>query len=188
MDDYLTITQINDFIFCPRSILFHNFLTENYTPDGFREAPQITGLAAHKAVDSGAYSSRKDVLQGTMVYCSRYRLLGRIDTFDISSGKLCERKYSITAVYPGFRYQLYAQFYALTEMGFLVKEMLLYSSKDNQRYPIPIPTEKERKELENILLKIRNYSPDSPLQINLNKCRNCNYREICDLFPENERS
>ena len=118
MESYLNITQINDFLFCPRSLLFHDFLRSNFTPDKFRETPQIQGLASHTAIDSTTYSTRRDVLQGTMVYSAKYNLLGRIDIFFITSGLLRERKYSITAIYDGFRYQLYAQYFALSEMGF----------------------------------------------------------------------
>ena len=128
MEMYLMITQINDFIFCPRSLLFHDFLRDNFSPDNFRERPQIQGRAAHATIDQGNYSSRKDILQGTMVYSARYNLLGRIDLFDRRSGTLTERKYSITAVYDGFRYQLYAQYFAFTEAGFEVKSLNLHSS------------------------------------------------------------
>lgn len=184
----MSITQINDFIFCPRSLLFHDFLRSNFSPDKFRETPQIQGLAAHAAIDSAAYSTRQDVLQGTMVYSSRYNLLGRIDLFFIFSGLLRERKYSITAVYDGFRYQLYAQYFALTEMGYHVKQMELYSSRDNLKYPISLPDAAAVREFEQTLTAIRSYVPehdDSPP--NLIRCRRCNYREICIYFPENER-
>lgn len=189
MECCLTITQINDFIFCPRSLFFHDFLRENLAPSNFRESPQIQGLAAHSAIDRREYSDRKDILQGTMVYSSKYNLLGKIDLFDTRSGRLTERKYSITAVYDGFRYQLYAQFFALSEMGYSVRCMELYSSKDNRKYPIPIPGKIETLEFEQTLDAMRKYSPEQDRSIpNLNKCRNCNYREICTWFPEEERS
>lgn len=179
------MTQINDFIFCPRSIFFHDFLRENYSPDRFRETPQIKGLAAHAAIDGAVYSTRKNILQGTTVYSEKYRLLGRIDIFDTDSGVLTERKYSITAVYKGFRCQLYAQFFALTEMGFHVSSMFLYSQKDNKKYAVPLPGEEEIREFELILSEMRSYSlADSPLTVNPGKCGHCNYREICDICPE----
>ena len=93
MESYLMITRINDFIFCPRSLLFHDFLRSNQSPDNFRETPQIRGLSAHTA-DNGTYSIKKNIPQGTMVYSYRYNLLGRIDIFDISTGSLTERKFS----------------------------------------------------------------------------------------------
>ncbi len=184
MESYLTITQINDFIFCPRSILFHNFLQDNFSPSLFRETPQLTGLAAHASLDSGNYSSLKRILQGTMVYSEKYRLFGKIDTFDVESGILTERKYSVTAVYDGFRYQLYAQYYALTEMGYAVKKLTVYSSKDNRKYPVALPDDAKRTKFEEVLKKIRCYEPESAFAVNPAKCAHCNYREICDLCPE----
>lgn len=189
MESCLTITQINDFIFCPRSLFFHDFLRENLAPSNFREVPQIKGLAAHAAIDKLAYSDRKDVLQGTMVYSAKYDLLGKIDLFDIRTGRLTERKYSVTAVYDGFRFQLYAQYFALGEMGYTVRSLELYSSRDNRKYPIPLPGEKETLEFERTLDAIRKYSPETDISMpDLNKCRNCNYREICIYYPEDERT
>ena len=188
MESYLMITQINDFIFCPRSLLFHDFLRSNYSPDNFRETPQISGLSAHTAIDNGTYSTKKNILQGTMVYSYRYNLLGRIDIFDISTGSLTERKYSITAIYDGFRYQLYAQYFALKEMGYTVKSLSLYSSKDNKKYGIAIPEKADIAAFEAILQRICSYEPEKDFSTpNLAKCRHCNYREICCFCPEEER-
>ena len=188
METYLSITQINDFIFCPRSLLFHDFLRSNFSPDKFRETPQIQGLASHAAIDSATYSTRQDVLQGSLVYSSKYNLLGRIDLFFIESGLLRERKYSISAVYDGFRYQLYAQYFALTEMGYEVRRMELYSAKDNRKYPIELPDVAAVREFEQTLAAIRAYLPENDTAPpNLTKCRHCNYREICIYFPEEER-
>lgn len=188
METYLTFTQINDFIFCPRSIFYHGFLRSNYAPSNFKETPQIQGLAAHAAIDSGSYSSRKDVLQGTTVFSSKYNLLGKIDLFFLNEGRLVERKYSVTAVYDGFRYQLYAQMFALTELGHQVNKMELYSSKDNRKYVIPLPSQEDIAEFEAVLNAIRSYDPESDRsEPNLSKCGNCNYREICSFFPEEER-
>lgn len=189
MESYLMITQINDFIFCPRSLLFHDFLRSNYSPDNFRETPQLRGLAAHAAIDNKTYSAKKSILQGTMVYSYRYGLLGRIDIFDISTGSLVERKYSITAIYDGFRYQLYAQYFALKEMGYTVNSLSLYSSKDNRKYEIAIPGKAETASFEAVLKRIRTYNPEKDYSLpDLAKCRHCNYKEICSFFPEEERS
>ena len=182
MEQYLMITQINDFIFCPRSIYFHNILRDNFSPTSYREQAQIDGLNAHKAIDSQTYSSQKKILQGTMIYSSKYNLLGRIDLFDIERGILTERKYSITAIYDGFRYQLYAQYFALIEMHYSVKELVLYSKKDNKSYKIPLPDAEEIKAFENILQNIKNYTINNDFSPNTQKCINCNYREICDLY------
>ncbi len=188
MECYLSFTQINDFMFCPRSLLFHDFLRSNVTPENFRETPQIQGLASHAAIDSSIYSTRRDVLQGSMVYSTRYNLLGKIDTFCTTTGLLRERKHSITALYDGFRYQLYAQYFALTEMGYVVRNMELYSSKDNRRYQLAIPNETAIAEFELVLAKINAYIPENDTSPpDLVKCRHCNYRNVCVYFPEEER-
>lgn len=179
----MTMTQINDFLFCPRSILFHDFLRENRSPESFRESPQVQGLAAHRSIDTGT-SSRKQ-LRGTTVYASRYQLLGKIDMFDLQTGVLTERKNSITAVYPGFRYQLYAQYFALVEMGYCVRKMRLYSYEDNSIHPVPLPEMHEIAEFEDVLKRMQNYQPDKDFTPpNPNKCRSCNYRQICIFYEE----
>jgi len=188
MEMYLTMTQINDFLFCPRSLFFHDFLRENFAPSNFRETPQLKGLAVHAAIDQHTYSTRKNILQGTMVYSARYHLLGRIDLFDIASGCLTERKNSVTAVYDGFRYQLFGQFFALTEMGYCVKKLEIYSSSDNRKYPVVLPDRESTADFEKVLDAMRSYLLENDVSVpNLNKCRHCNYREICSFFPEDER-
>ena len=106
MESYLMMTQLNDFIFCPRSIFFAGIYRTSVSDDLYHQTPQREGLAHHETIDNNKYSSRKDIITGLTVYSEKYRLLGRIDIFDQRSGILTERKYSVTAVYPGFRYQL----------------------------------------------------------------------------------
>ena len=43
-------------------------------------------MAQHEKVDSAAYSTRKSMLQGIPVYCEKYNLIGKIDTFDSVKG------------------------------------------------------------------------------------------------------
>lgn len=186
METYLQITQINDFIFCPRSIYFHDVFRGNVAPEVYRQTPQEIGLAAHAAIDSGKYSTRADVFTGTTVYCEKYGLLGRIDIFDAATGTLTERKYSVTALYDGFRYQLYAQYFALQEMGFAVREMRIYAQKTNRIFPVPVPREAEIAEFERVLERIRAFSPDSPFTPNPNKCAHCIYRPLCDICPSDD--
>ena len=146
----------------------------------------ISALQGYNAIDTNKYSSRKEIITGLTVYSEKYRLLGKIDIFDQSKGILTERKYSITAIYPGFRYQLYAQYIALTEMGFAVSELRLYSKKDNKVYPVALPDSKEMAEFEEILEKIRNFSLHSPFSPNHNKCIHCIYNSLCDSFISEE--
>lgn len=186
MEATLTMTQLNDFIFCPRSLYYNGIFRQSVDTDVYHQTPQKTGLAAHAAVDEGRYSTRGDVLQGTMVYCARYALLGRIDVFDAASGVLTERKHSITAVYDGFRYQLYAQYFALMEMGYAVNQLRLYSSKTNKVFPVALPGAAEVAAFEDLLEQMRTWTPDRPFTPNGNKCRACIYNSLCDAWTESD--
>ena len=67
MDDLLLISYLNDFIFCPASIYFHQ-LYGNREKMTYQCSDQINGTAAHAAVDSGRYSTRKIVFQSIFIY------------------------------------------------------------------------------------------------------------------------
>ena len=60
-ENYILISQLNDFTFCPVSIYFHT-LYGDLDKTLYQRAEQINGTYAHKAIDSGQYSSRKNVL------------------------------------------------------------------------------------------------------------------------------
>ena len=182
METYLRITQLNDFIFCPRSIYFHNIYEDNYNEDMFHKTWQKKGQAAHKAIDEGYYSSSKDILQGMSVYSEKYQLVGKIDTFNLKTGELTERKYSITKVYDGFRYQLYAQYFALLEMQYNVKSLKLYSKKSNLSYLIALPNDSDIAEFESVVESIHRFSLEQPFTQNPKKCHNCIYNPLCDIY------
>jgi len=63
VEDALTITLLNDFIFCPASIYFHNMYQEL---DGmiYKDVPQIVGASVHRTIDEGKYTTKRNVLQG----------------------------------------------------------------------------------------------------------------------------
>jgi len=186
MEPYLCITQLNDFIFCPRSIYFHNVYQQNYGTETYHKTWQKAGQAAHKAVDEVTYSSRKDILQGLAVYSAQYNLGGKIDTLDLRTGELVERKYSVTRLYGGFRYQVYAQYYALAEMGYTVCSARIYCKKHNKSYPVPLPGDSEKQEFEELLANVRNFSLDSPFSQNPKKCVHCIYNMLCDVYMRDE--
>lgn len=60
--DYLLLSELNDFIFCPRSIFFHHIYGKMERKT-YHEKEQIIGSQSHEAVDKGKYSSRKNILQ-----------------------------------------------------------------------------------------------------------------------------
>lgn len=182
MEAYLCITQLNDFSFCPRSIYFHNIYQDNVGEQAYHGICQKKGLAAHESIDNNRYSTRKNIIQGLTVFSEKYNLLGRIDVLDIGSGELTERKYSIKRVYDGFRYQLYAQYFSLIEMGYEVERMKLYSQKDNCSHPVAIPGADETAEFESLLEDIMSFSLESPFEQNPAKCPACIYNQLCDFY------
>ena len=62
MEQYIKISTMRDFDFCPYSIYFHN-LYENYEKQLYQDTPQINGTLNHSLIDSGNYSTSKDILQ-----------------------------------------------------------------------------------------------------------------------------
>lgn len=182
MESYIPITYLNDFTFCPRSIYFHNIYQENYSEDVVHRVWQKDGQAAHKAIDEQKYSRRENIIQAMSVYSVRYNLMGKIDLFYTDTGLLVERKNSVTAIYPGFRYQLYAQYFCLHEMGYHPQKLQIYSKKNNKTYPVSIPRNKEIEEFETLLSKIRSFSLSAPFRQAESKCIHCIYNPLCDYY------
>lgn len=181
MEDYIPISYLNDFVFCPRSIYFHQ-LHGRLSTRLYHDLPQIRGKAVHEAIDNAKYSSRKSILQGVDVYCHQYGICGKVDIFDIYAGLLTERKKHINNIYDGYIFQLYAQYFGLTEMGYEVKKMRFYSSDDNKVFPVELPQKnmKMKAKFENTVEQIKNYNLNDHIQTNPLKCKNCIYESICD--------
>jgi len=182
MESYITLSYLNDFIFCPRSIYFHQ-LYSIYNEQNYKQKPQIAGTEAHVAIDNNTYSTRSTVLQGLEVYCEKYNIVGKIDIFDIDSGRLTERKKSISNIYDGYVFQVYAQYFALTEMGYEVKAVFIYDISHNKNYQVLLPIENEDmfKKFESLIFEIQNYQLNDNSFIPLKeKCNHCIYSPLCD--------
>lgn len=183
MFNYIPITYLNDFIFCPRSIYFHQ-LCEDQDVSLYHRQAQTNGKLKHKTIENNSYSSKKNILQGISVYCEKYNLAGRIDLFDIQKHLLIERKTKIKEIYDGYVFQVYAQFFALEEMGYIVRQIRLYSYEDNKCYTIPLPTENFAmlKKFEATIEKLKNFDMnDKTWTVNTKKCVNCIYEPMCDV-------
>lgn len=190
MELYLKISNLNDFIFCPLSIYYHQLYGELSERMYYGQA-QLDGKAAHSAVDEKRYSTHKNILQSLDVYSDEYKLSGKIDIFDIEKGLLTERKKHIETIYDGYVFQLYAQCICLREMGYKVKQLRFYSSDDNKIYPVKLP-EEDSEMFENFkatneamqTFDVSSYQPKSE-----DKCRNCIYNDFCDrpLAPKTYR-
>lgn len=174
------ITNLNDFIFCPVSIYFHNL---DYDTDrmSYQSSDQLNGTAAHAKVDEGGYSTAASKLQGISVYSARWNLTGRIDLFDCKTGLLTERKKKIKTIYDGYVFQLYAQYYCLTEMGYAVKKLRLYSMDDNKAYPIVLPDEdtQMKESFFALLRRMQTFTLDDFEKGQAAKCSRCIYEPLC---------
>lgn len=140
MDDIIIISNLNDFIFCPASIYFHKLYgsQDNLT---YQSSYQINGSRAHESVDNSSYSTKKSIITALDVYSDKYKLSGKIDIYDMEKQLLVERKKHISKIYDGYVFQLYAQYYALTEMGYAVQKLEIRSLDDNKKYKINLPDE-----------------------------------------------
>lgn len=177
----IVISNLNDFVFCPISIYFHNLYCDIETTL-YQDKPQLEGKAAHKAIDTQAYSTSANILQAVDVYCEKYNLIGKIDIFDKATGTLTERKKKVSIVYDGYLWQLYAQYFALEEMGYIVKKLKIHSIDDNKNYNIPLPTENKGKlsQFEKLLEAFTAFDFESYQPKDKNKCQNCIYEPYCD--------
>ncbi|MFY7936393.1 MAG: type V CRISPR-associated protein Cas4 [Flavobacterium sp.] len=182
MENYLPISYINDFIFCPRSIYNHQ-MYQNRDELIYQGEVQTEGKDAHEKIDTKAYSDKKRILQNYEVYSSHYQIFGKLDIFDIDKGLLSERKNNIKTIYDGYIFQLYAQYFGLTEMGYTVTNMVLYDFSKNRSYPIDLPENNSimKEKFEYTLKSIREFSLlKKGFVANKFKCEKCIYNQLCD--------
>lgn len=156
MESYIQISKINDFMFCPMSLYLHS-VYESFDTALYHDTPQIVGRANHASIDEGTYSTSKHILQGLSVYSERFGIMGKIDIYDEKKKLLVERKTKIKNVWPGYVYQIYAQYFCLKEMGYEIATICLHSLTDNRRYPLPIPTERDEKRFGFFIEQMRSF-------------------------------
>lgn len=169
MEDYIPISKINDFLFCPKSLYLH-LIYENFSEKMFHDKPQTEGKLNHKTIEKNSYSTSKKYIVGKEVYSDKYKIMGKIDIYNADIKTLIERKTKIKNIYKGYIYQLYAQFFCLREMGYEVNKIILRSLKDNKNYEIPLPSDKDIKEFKSLLEKIRHFRPFDLIN---HHCQNC---------------
>lgn len=182
METYIPISFLNDFIFCPRSIYFHQ-LYGNMDTSLYQTTYQTEGKNAHKSIDTKTYTTSKKVLQTIEIYSQKYGIGGKIDTYDKTKKLIIERKKKIKTIYDGYIYQLYAHYHCLVEMGYEVENMKLYSYDDNRSYQIELPTQDTKRQygFEQLIFNIHNYKLQDNFAVNANKCNMCIYNPLCDV-------
>ena len=182
-EDYISISTLNDFIFCPYSIYLHNVYMES--DEGLYHAtPQTRGRNAHETVDNKKASNRADDLQSLPILSEKYQLVGKIDLYRGKEKKLIERKYQLKNIYQGQFYQLWAQYLCMIEMGYEVKEIAFYEISTNKMIPVSLPTAEQLGQFQSFLRSYRTYNPEQLIPINSNKCRHCIYCSLCDKANE----
>lgn len=181
MDDAIIFSNLNDFIFCPASIYFHN-LYGSRAVISYQTDKQINGTAAHRNIDENTYSNRKDIFTSLEVYSERYNIVGKIDMYNASTQTLTERKRQIKVIYDGYVFQLYAQYFGLLDQGYTVRHLRLHSMVDNKTYQVKLPEEDETMlhNFECLIQNIKTFDLESFCQTNADKCRNCIYEPACD--------
>lgn len=181
MEEIILISYLNDFIYCPISIYFHK-LYGTLDKSVYHSTYQVNGINAHKTVDNQTYSDKVSILQGISVYSEALGVMGKIDVFDAEKGMLTERKNKVVQIYDGYIYQVYAQYYALMEMGYKVNKIRIHSIKDNKNFDIKLPTEDVEMEakFKQLIKDIRTFDIKMFKQTNVKKCENCIYEPSCD--------
>ncbi len=180
MENPILISNLNDFIFCPASIYFHN-IEDKTDVLTYQQSAQLAGSHSHKSIDEGTYSDKSTILQSISVFSEKYGLIGKIDIYDITKNILIERKRKIATIYDGYVFQLYAQYFALLEMGYNPQQLHLYSCVDNKTHLIKLPCDDTLmfQKFEQLLCDIQQFEFLTFKSCNVNKCNHCIYETLC---------
>ena len=185
MENAIPASVLNDFIFCPISIYYHRLYADRENRS-FQVTDQINGTSAHTNVDNGEYSTSKHIITSLDAYSEEYNITCKIDIFDTKIGLLTERKKKVHQLFDGFIFQIYAQYFALREMGYNVKKLRLHSMDDNKNYDIKLPEDNPEMlfEFKKLIEKIQEFDVDGFSQTNSEKCKHCIYEPVCDRSLE----
>ncbi len=179
MNNYIPLSLLNDYIFCPYSIYLHNVYMES-DEDIYHATPQLKGRISHQSVDKQTYSTSRNHLASLHVYSEELGIFGVIDLLKTDRKLLIERKYQLKNIYRGQFYQLWAQYFCLLEMGYDVEQLAFYETSTNKTIPVALPGKQEKQELINFIESFRTYNPEAPIATNRNKCIHCIYCNLCD--------
>ncbi len=180
MTDYIPLAVLNDFVFCPYSIYLHQVYTET-DGDIFKATPQTRGTIAHLPVDNKTASTRKADIPSLPVFSETMGIYGKIDLYKAETCQLIERKYTLKRIYRGHYFQLWGQYFCMTEMGYEVRKLSFYEISSNSSVHVSLPGDSERNEMKRIIQAIRSFNPETDaFNINANKCRHCIYSNLCD--------
>ncbi len=179
MDNYINISNLNDFIFCPYSIYLHNVYME-VSDDLYKAAPQTKGTLAHKGIDKKTYSNSLNDFLALSVISEELGLIGKIDVYKQQEKLLIERKYRLNKIYKGNLYQVWAQYFCMIEMGYSIEKIAFYEISKNKMIYQKLPDKSDKADLCDLIMQIRLYDPSDNIYVNYNKCIHCIYCNLCD--------
>lgn len=148
----------------------------------YKSTYQTEGQYAHKNIDDNKYTSA-EILTSISAYCCFYNVTCRIDIYNKKTRTLIERKNSISQIYDGQVFQMYAQYYAMIEMGYPVENLIIHSIKDNKKYKIELPERnlEMKGKFEKTLNDMKSFDLASFEQTNTSKCSRCIYEAACSF-------
>lgn len=179
VDDYILISQLNDFIFCPYSIYLHNVYMDT-DESLYHAVPQTQGRIVHEAVDNKTSSHSKNDIFALPVYSEEFGLMGKIDVYKTDTKTLIERKYQLKQIYQGQIYQLWAQYFCMIEMGHTIDNLGFYEISTNRTIKIELPNIQDKEDFRGFIQTFKEYDPSVQLIVNPNKCSHCIYCNLCD--------
>ena len=103
--------------------------------------------------------------------------------FDTNTGVLTERKRKINKIYDGYVFQVYAQYFGLSEVGFEVKKIKIHDLTANKNYAIPLPADDNAMlaKFEGTVHGLNSFDlTDQGFEPNQEKCKQCIYSGLCD--------
>ena len=80
MIDYIPLSTLNDFIFCPYSIYLHSVYMEA-DEDIYKALPQTKGTIAHQGIDMKKSSTKKGDIMSLPVFSDTFGISGKIDIY-----------------------------------------------------------------------------------------------------------
>lgn len=171
--------MLNDFIFCPYSIYLHNVYMDT-DENVYHAKPQVAGRNAHENIDQKTTNSARRIIESLPVISHELRINGKIDIYYPEQKNLVERKLNLKRIFQGQIYQLWAQYFCMTEMGFAVNSIAFYEMSTHKSTPLTLPTAKDKDELIAFIAQFRSFSPRDFKSQNPNKCSHCIYCSLCD--------
>lgn len=184
MEDYINISTLNDFVFCPYSIYLQGVYMDTDEWQ-YKATPQAHGKIVHENIDKKTSSNRADVIISLPVYSEEYGLMGKIDLYKRNERRLIERKYQLKQIFQGQIYQLWAQMLCMREMGYAVESLAFYETSRNKMIPVDMPTDNDLDNFKSFINRFRSFNPSTtPFTINHNKCMHCVYCNLCDKTTE----